>query len=250
MSTSVDDRPVCLVTGAGGRLGSAFCREFAGRYAIAAVWRRRRPIAATAEQSVFDPLDPDRPLPANACPVVDFRANLARSGAAERLVDQVLMHFGRIDVLLNCAVSGRWTGLLAEDYGLDEATETLRVNVAAPLALTAAVCRAAWLPEPDINRERNRSVLNVSSTASVYVYPGLGQGMYSASKAALNILSRHMAAEFSPIGVRVNVLAPDTFPGRVPIRSVLSAMSRMIDGDMTGQVLVQLPGGVEHILDS
>jgi len=250
MSTAVDDRPVCLVTGAGGRLGSAFCREFADRYAIAAVWNRRRPIAATAEQSLFDPLDPDRPLPANAYPVTDFRADLSRVGAAERLVDQVLMHFGRIDALLNLAVARRWAGLLAEDYTLDEATEALRLNVAVPLTLTAAVCRAAWIDQPDINRTRNRSVLNVSSTASVYVYPGFGQGMYSASKAALNILSRHMAAEFEPIGVRVNVLAPDSFPGRVPIRGVLSAMSRLLDGEATGQILLQHPGGVEHVLDS
>jgi NAD(P)-dependent dehydrogenase (short-subunit alcohol dehydrogenase family) len=249
MSSAVDDRPVCLVTGAGGRLGSAFCREFADRYEIAAIWHRRRPLAATAEQSLVDPLDPDRPLPVNAHPVTDFRADLCREGAAERLVDKVLAHFGRVDVLLNLAVAGRWTGLLAEDYTLDEATATLRLNVAAPLALTAAVCRAAWLDEPEVNRDRNRCVVNVSSTASVYVYPGFGQGMYSASKAALNILSRHMAAEFAPIGIRVNVLAPDSFPGRLPIRSVLSAMSRLIDGDATGQILLQHPGGVEHVLE-
>ncbi len=54
--------------------------------------------------------------------------------------------------------------------------------------------------------------MNISSTAGIYIYPGHGQSIYSASKAALNYLSMHMGDEFSSIGVRVNALAPTSFP--------------------------------------
>src|SRR5207253_8964681 len=103
---------------------------------------------------------------------------------------------------------------------MEEETAALRLNVVAPLALVAEVGRRLWLTDLEENRYRNRCVVNVSSSAGIYVYPGYGQGMYSASKAALNILTRHLAAELEPIGVRANVLAPDAFPGRVPIARV------------------------------
>jgi NAD(P)-dependent dehydrogenase (short-subunit alcohol dehydrogenase family) len=242
------DRPVCLVTGAGGRLGSAFCRRYADRYRIVAVWHRRRPVAPSQGQVLIDPLHPGRSLPVNRHHVHDIQADLRAEKEISRLVDRVLRRFGRIDVIVNAAVDGRWAPLLNGCGSMDETTAALRLNVAAPLALISEVSRRSWSGDIPENRRSNRCVVNVSSSAGIYVYEGYGQGVYSASKAALNFLTRHLASELELIGVRANALAPDAFPGRVEISRVLDGLIRLTEGNLTGRVLLQLSGGIEYVL--
>lgn len=248
MTSPVDDRPVCVVTGAGGLLGSAFCRRFSKRYQIIAVWHRRRPVIATQAQYLIDPLAPDRSLPLNRSPVHEIRADLREDEQIKQLVKTVLNRFDRIDVLVNAAAIFQWSPVLNGHSTVAETTAAFRVNVAAPLALVAAVAKCAWRDHSDENKLRNRCVVNVSSTSGVYVYHGYGQAVYSASKAALNILSRHLAAELEPLAVRVNALAPDAFPGRLPMSRVLDGLQRLIEGDTTGQIILQLPGDMEHVM--
>jgi NAD(P)-dependent dehydrogenase (short-subunit alcohol dehydrogenase family) len=243
-----DTRPVIILTGAGGRLGSAFCRRYARQYQIVAVWHQRRPVAATHGQYLLDPLEPDRPLKANRHLVHDIQADLRSDSQIERLVKVVISRYERIDVVVNAAVAGCWAPLLNGHSRVTEVTASLSLNVAAPLALVAEVARGAWQRDPAENIARNRSVVNISSTAGIYVYPGYGQGTYSAGKAALNILTRHLAAELEPIGVRANALAPDTFPGRVPMARVLDGVIRLAEGDLNGRILLQLSADVEHVL--
>ena len=57
------------------------------------------------------------------------------------------------------------------------------------------------------------------------MYPDLGQALYASSKAALNHLTYHLASELWDIGVRVNAVAPDTFPGRVSIDDIRTAVT-------------------------
>jgi NAD(P)-dependent dehydrogenase (short-subunit alcohol dehydrogenase family) len=53
------------------------------------------------------------------------------------------------------------------------------------------------------------------------------------------MLTRHFADELRPLGVRVNALAPDSFPSRVPTDEVLAEIQSLIDGDMTGCIVEQ-----------
>jgi NAD(P)-dependent dehydrogenase (short-subunit alcohol dehydrogenase family) len=177
-----------------------------------------------------------------------MQADLRSSDQIEHLVKAVIKRFGRIDVVVNAAVAGRWSPILDGHSSVEEVTQSLKVNVATPLALVAEVARQVWQCDPAENIARNRCVVNVSSSAGVYVYPGYGQGVYSACKAALNILTRHLAYELQALGVRVNALAPDAFPGRVPIGQVLDGVVRLAEGDATGRILLQLTRDVEHEL--
>ena len=74
-----DARPVIILTGAGGRLGSAFCRKYSARYQIVAVWYRRRPVASTHRQYLIDPLEPDRQLQPTATQSMTSRPTCGRT---------------------------------------------------------------------------------------------------------------------------------------------------------------------------
>jgi NAD(P)-dependent dehydrogenase (short-subunit alcohol dehydrogenase family) len=121
---------------------------------------------------------------------------------------------------------------------MQSVAEHLQTNVVVPLRLSVALARAYWRDRDKDNRAANRNIVNVSSTAGVKIYRGLHQGLYSASKAALNFLSRHMADEFSSMGVRVNALAPNSFPRLVRTSKVASAIVKLDSGQMNGSVLL------------
>jgi NAD(P)-dependent dehydrogenase (short-subunit alcohol dehydrogenase family) len=67
------------------------------------------------------------------------------------------------------------------------------------------------------------------------VYPG-GQALYASPKAALNHLTRHLAAEFGEFGVRANTVAPTSFPANIPTEQVVRSIVELDTGGMTGGV--------------
>lgn len=238
MSTG-NGRRVCLFTGAGGRLGNAFCKAYAAQYDIVAVCRRRAPEVASQDEWLVDPLNPDVELPENDARVYVVYADLEQDGQVERVVDVALARFGRVDLLVNAAAYSLWhrQGLVDGDVLLDSLPRHFAVNVGIPLRFAARLAQRFWLPRDEENRAYNRNIVNVSSTSGTRVYPG-GQAAYGASKAALNQLTRHLAAEFRAFGVRANALAPDSFPSIVSTESVAKAIARLDSDTVTGKVLL------------
>lgn len=232
------ERRVCVLTGSSGLLGTAFCRRFANRYQIVAVWRTNPPEVASQDQGFVDPLDPASDVPQNRDSVYSMRADLLSGRQTERLVERVLRRYGRIDLVVNAAAHRQWAPM-AEDTDLQRNVDRhFATNVRAPLHLSVAVARQFWEGRAEENLMASRNVINLSSTAGLRVYPGHGQGIYSASKAALDFVSCHLAAEMQPHGIRVNALAPNTFPGIVDTETVLDGLIRLDEGAMTGKILM------------
>lgn len=122
---------------------------------------------------------------------------------ARRAIDA----FGGVDGLVNCAGIVRYEPIGA--IGLDSVDAQLRVNFVAPLLLSQVVAEHL--------RGRGGAIVNVSSTLAERVAPSTA--VYAASKAALNTLTKSLALELAPSGVRVNaVLAGgvDTDMLRIP----------------------------------
>ena len=229
---------VCLLTGAGGRLGNAFCRLHSEKYRIAAVYRNEPPKVCSQHQRFVDPLNPRMNLSENDDPVFAIQADLTSDSELRRVVELVLARYGRIDLLINAAVYSIWAPLIEGDRLLKTASTQFEVNVVTPLKLAVVVAREFWRDRDQQNIWSNRNVVNVSSLAGLRIYRGLGQSVYSASKAALNHITRHMSHEFRPFGIRVNATAPDSFPQIIPTRRVVQSILRLDKGRMTGKLLV------------
>jgi NAD(P)-dependent dehydrogenase (short-subunit alcohol dehydrogenase family) len=229
---------VCLLTGAAGVLGTAFCRRHAADYDIAAVYRTTPPEVPSQDQRLIDPLEPGRDPPANEHPVYGIRADLTRSGEIDRIVELVLARFGGVDLLVNGAAHVRLGGIVESRRLLDDAALAFDVNAVIPLKLATALCLACWRDQEEQNRLNNRNVVNVSSMSGLGVYPGWGQSVYSSTKVALNYLTRHMAAEYKTFGVRVNAVAPTSFPRLITTASVADGIVIVDQGRRTGGVLV------------
>lgn len=228
---------VCLLTGASGALGTAFAEVYRNYYHIAAVYHRYEPPLPTQHQRFIDPFAPTKELPENLAPLFAVRANLASIAEIDRMVETVLERFGRIDVLINAAVQYDF-GQLTNDKLLSTLQSQFEVNFLAPVRIAACITRRFWGNKPHENLRLNRSIINVSSVSALYQRPGAGHAGYSAAKAALNVVTIHLAFELSSIGVRANVCAPASFPHRVTTRCVVDALRVLDQGTMTGEVLV------------
>ena len=104
---------------------------------------------------------------------------------------------GDIDILVNNAAI--FPGGATVDQDAESFDTAFAANVRAPYFLTAALA-------PGMVARGAGSIINVSTMAARVGMPGLST--YSATKAALEALTRTWAAEFSPAGVRVNTVAP------------------------------------------
>lgn len=244
MALSSEPRRVCLLTGASGRLGSAFLRLYGHRYEIFAVSGTRAVTGPACVSWQFDPLKPDLRTPASPRGFASMQADLTDATQVSLVVERALSRFGRIDLVVNAAAVvqlGWLTGL--ESNVIAGVTRMFEVNTVAPLRLALEVARQFWRARAADNTALNRNIVNVSSTSASYVFDGQGQGGYSVSKAALNMLTCHMAEEFASLGVRVNAIAPDSFPERIATESVCDAVVRFDQGTMNGAISLQEMAG-------
>lgn len=210
-----DNRKVILFTGCTGRLGTFFLQHYNHAYTIVGIARR-------------DPLFP--------CDGFEFiRGDICWE--AEKIVHNVLQKYGRIDMLINAAAVSRWVEL--KDKHPNEFNNELRTNLIAPLELSNKILQTFWIKQiKEENKKKNRSVINIGSIAGINVYPDSGQGVYASTKAALHMLTRHMASEYIRYGIRVNALAPNTFPRLVSLERVCEAIIASIEGKANGEITV------------
>lgn len=129
--------------------------------------------------------------------------DITDEASVKRAVADVLASAGRIDVLINNAGVG-FHGPI-EDADLNEAREIFETNVFGPLRLTQAVL-------PTMREQRSGTIVNVSSIAGVVAEPY--NGIYAASKHALEAASEVLYFECHPFGIRVAIIEPGGFDTR------------------------------------
>jgi NAD(P)-dependent dehydrogenase (short-subunit alcohol dehydrogenase family) len=116
----------------------------------------------------------------------------------QRLVDSALQRFGTIDGLVNNAGIYPCTPFL--ELSEPEWDQVQGTNLKGPFLCSQAVAGAM------ISQGLRGSIVNVSSTASLLARPGVAH--YASSKAGLNMLTKSLALELAPNGIRVNAVLP------------------------------------------
>jgi meso-butanediol dehydrogenase/(S,S)-butanediol dehydrogenase/diacetyl reductase len=171
-----------IVTGGGTGIGAAIAHRLsADGYAVAVMGRRAEPLDAVVEQLGEG---------------LAVTGDVGRPEDCERVVAATVETFGGVDALVNNA------GIGNAATGLEETPEqwdnVLRVNLSGPFYLAQAAL-------PHLH-ERRGSIVNVSSTSGFLAGPGWTS--YCASKAGLIMLTRCLANDYGPEGVRANCVCP------------------------------------------
>lgn len=234
---SPGDTRVCLLLGAGGRLGRNFCRYLGTQYRIAAVYHKGDAESVRHQEQVIDPLAPDHQPPQMRTCFYPIVADLTDPKSVERIAELALAAFGHVDLIVNGAVHYDLGPGISIEF-LERLPHQFTINVVRPLQVAVEVYQRSWRFTPEENRLLRRNVINLSSVAALNVYPASGQLGYSSCKAALVMASRHLASELRPTEVRVNVVAPNTFPGIVGVEQVLATLYDLDSGSTTGEVRV------------
>jgi dehydrogenase/reductase SDR family member 4 len=182
------DGRVAIVTGASKGIGAAIARALAEAGARVVVSSRRQEAVDEVAHAIGGA----------GGRAMAIAANVGRLDEARALVDRTIAEWGGVDVIVNnAAVNPVYGPVLEQDEGAFD--KIFAVNVKGPLE----VCRRAYA---SMQARGAGSVVNISSIGGVSPEPGLG--LYSVSKAALISLTKVMAQEWGPAGVRANVICP------------------------------------------
>jgi NAD(P)-dependent dehydrogenase (short-subunit alcohol dehydrogenase family) len=190
MEARANERRTLILTGASRGIGHATVKRFSS-----AGWR-----VITLSRHPF-PED----CPWEAGPEDHVQVDLADTADAERAVGELRerLHGGPLNALVNNAgISPKGpNGGRLNSLNTDMATwhQVFQVNFFAPIILARGLLREL--------AQAHGSIVNVTSIVGSRVHPFAGTA-YATSKAALAGLTREMAADFAPHGVRVNAIAP------------------------------------------
>jgi NAD(P)-dependent dehydrogenase (short-subunit alcohol dehydrogenase family) len=155
-----------------------------------------------------------------------FLCDLSKLEDIPDLVQKIVDKYGRIDILVNNAGMHLKKGIA--DVTDEEFQKVILTNQTSVFSLTR--CVAGFMQE-----QESGVILNISSMASIYGIPYVIA--YTASKAAIEGMTRAMAVELSPLGIRVNCLAPGF------IRTNMSSLALDKDTERKKKVLSRTPMG-------
>lgn len=205
---------IAIVTGGGSGIGFAIAEKFVQHNIRTIIIGRDSQKLDVAKQKL-----------GALCEPVAYDLN--KLDGIAKLVTELTHRFGRIDVLVNNAginLKKDFTEVTDEEFQKIQLT-----NVSSVFAISREVVKCM--------REKNTggSIINISSMASQYGLPKVIA--YTASKSAIEGMTRAMAVELSPFGIRVNCIAPGF------IATDMSAKALSGDAERLQKVMSRTPMG-------
>jgi len=212
-SAGIGGKRVAIVTGGGSGLGLAIAEKFTHAGIETIIVGRDEEKLKKAKEQLGDLCH------ALVCDVSDLTS-------VPGFVTDVLKNFGQIDILVNNAginMKKEITDVTDEDF-----QKVITTNLTAVFVLSREVIR-------HMQEKKSGCIINISSMAAQYGLPKVIA--YSASKTAIDGLTRAMAVELGPKGIRVNAIAPGF------IYSAMTAKALDSDPDRKAKVFNRTPMG-------
>lgn len=206
------DGKIALVTGGSRGIGRACVARLAAEGAkVTFIYQSNQ---ASAEALVSE-------LSSSSQPIQAVQADVRDLARAKQIIDQIFDESKRIDILVNSA------GIVQDGLMGAMTQEQWQTVIETNLGGTYNYCHAAT---QYMMMQRSGSMVNLSSTSAEFA--SRGQVNYAASKGGINGLTRALAKELAPRGVRVNAVAPGM------IETDMSQFVRSAAGD---QIIKAIP---------
>lgn len=178
---------IAIITGGTRGIGFETARTFAKNGAKVIIFGSRE---ATVNKAIDE-------LKSDGLEVAGYWPNLNNYDDIQKTINQITADYGRIDILVNNA--GISANQPIENTTPEDFNKIIDLNVRAMFYVTKAVV-------PTMKEQGGGVVLNTSSMVSIYGQPsGVG---YPTSKFAVNGMTKSLARELAPSGIRVNAVAP------------------------------------------
>jgi len=181
---------VCIITGAGGGMGRVAARMFAAEGAKVVVAESSEPAGRETVRLVTE-----------AGGIASFvQADVSKEPSARAMVEHAMDSYGRLDVLYNNA------GVMPEaDHSVvDTDSDTWDLVMAVNVRGVFLACKYAI---PRMVEAASGSIINIASFVAL-LGCSVPQDAYTASKGAILSLTRSLAVQFAPRGVRTNAICP------------------------------------------
>jgi NAD(P)-dependent dehydrogenase (short-subunit alcohol dehydrogenase family) len=217
---------VAVITGGSRGIGFGIAKAFRAAGAHVVIAARKPDVLAEARAELLRAKgDGD---------VLDIVANAGEPEQAKRCIADTMVHFGRLDILVNNAATNPYMGNLL-DLDLPRAEKTVRVNQYGMIAWSRCAWRA-WMAE------HGGTIINIASVGGLIVDPQIGY--YNATKAAMLLMTRQLAYELGP-KVRVNAIAPGVIKTELA-RAVWEAREQVL----TAKLPLRRLGTVEDVANA
>jgi len=179
---------VAIITGSSKGIGAAIAEAYAAQGA--------KVVVSSRKQMAVDEVA--KKINTNGGTSIGIECHVGKQEHLENLVNKTIEHFGKVDVLVNNAATNPVFD------GLQNATEEafnkiMNVNVKACMMLSNLCYKS-------MKENGDGSIINIASVEAFK--PTVGLGMYSISKAALIMLTKSQAKEWSGNNIRSNVICP------------------------------------------
>lgn len=182
MVKSMNSDRIILITGASSGIGKS-CAEYLSKKGFI--------VFGTSRNASFPPKDIGGKYP------IMIKMDINDDDSINNAVEYIIKEFGRIDVLINNA--GYGIGGAIEDYSIEKVKEQFETNFFG----TFRMCKKVL---PLMRKQKNGYIINISSIGGVIGLPY--QGIYSASKFAVEGMTEALRMEVRPFGIKIILIEP------------------------------------------
>lgn len=182
------DGKIALVTGASRGIGKSIAESLAEQGAELIISSRKQDSCEKVAQSIRE----------NGGKAHAFACHIGELDQIHALYSYIKSDFKKLDILVNNAAANPYFGHII-DTDLEAYQKTVDVNIRGYFFSSVEAAKL-------MREQKSGSIINVASINGVV--PGIYQGIYSVTKAAIISMTKSFAKECAPFGVRVNALLP------------------------------------------